>query len=75
MKEGQTAIPIIGKWYKVISGPYLDFVGECVSYRLEHDLPVILQDLDFNGRAVRMNEIEQTMRQPDKVDIRNEEIN
>lgn len=51
-------MPFIGKRFKVISGPYKDFVGKCVSYDLEHDLPVILQDDNWYGAAVRLHEIE-----------------
>ena len=51
-------VPFIGKKYKVISGHYKGFEGNCVSYDLEHDLPVILQDANWNGAAVRLNEIE-----------------
>lgn len=53
----KTDIPFIGKIYKVINGAYAGFVGECVSYDLESDLPVILTDKNWNSRAVKLDEI------------------
>lgn len=50
-------MPFIGKSYKVIFGVYSGFQGECVSYDLESDLPIILQDKNYNIRAVRVNEV------------------
>ena len=52
-------IPFINRYYKVVGGTYIGFVGKCVSYNLNHDLPVILLDeKDYSSRAVRLNEIE-----------------
>jgi hypothetical protein len=66
----------VGKWYRVIDGAYKGFIGECISYNLSHDLPIILQDMEFNSKAVRINEIESTTRQPSgKIDIDNTEKN
>lgn len=52
-------VPAIGKIYKVISGPYKGFIGECVSYDAgKVILPIILQDKEWNTRAVMLNEVE-----------------
>ena len=50
-------IPMIGRKYEVTFGPYKGFIGECVSYDLENNLEVILQDENFNPRAVKATEI------------------
>lgn len=50
-------IPVIGRTYLVVSGPYKDFIGKCVSYDLESDLPIILQDENFRGAACKLNEV------------------
>jgi transcription antitermination factor NusG len=52
-----TAIPFVGNIYEIISGQFEGFIGKCVSYDLEHDLPVILQDEKYNGAAARVDEI------------------
>lgn len=62
-------IPFVGKKYKVISGHYTGFIGECVSYDLESPLPVILQDEEYNGCAVTINEIEVIENESIKQDI------
>jgi len=67
--------PIVGKFYKVVIGPHKEFIGECISFDINHDLSVILQDLRFNGAAVRLSEIEETLRQPGGKDISNEQKN
>jgi hypothetical protein len=56
--------PIKGKFYKVISGPYIGFIGECVGINLNSDLPVILEDMDFRAKAVKLIEIEENFKQP-----------
>lgn len=56
--------PIKGKFYKVIAGPYKDFIGECVGIDLKSSLPVILEDMNFNSRAVKIEEIEENFKQP-----------
>lgn len=61
-------IPFIGGVYKVVDGVYKGFIGKCVSYDLEHDLPVILQKEDYTSCAVRINEI-QGIKTDDKKDI------
>lgn len=69
-----TNLPFIGKKYKVISGCFEGFIGKCVSYDLEHDTPVILQDEQWNSKAVRLYEIE-PIRNNDETDISNLEKN
>jgi transcription antitermination factor NusG len=69
----KTNIPIKGKFYKVISGPYEGFVGEAVSVDMEKGLPVILQDLEYNARAVNVSEIEETLKQPEGKNIQGNE--
>lgn len=54
----KTDIAFIGKKYKVISGHYKGFIGTCVSYDLRERLPIILQDENWNGRAVKASEVE-----------------
>lgn len=53
-----TIVPMIGKVYKVISGCYVGFQGECISYDMNSDLPIILQDGKWNSRAVKIDEVE-----------------
>lgn len=67
--------PIKGKFYKVIKGPYAGFIGECVNVRFESPLPVILEDMGFNGKACRLDEIEENAKQPQGLDISNPEKN
>jgi len=63
MKVNQE-LPIIGKWYQV-TGKYKNgFIGECVSYNPEKDLPVILEDMEFNGCACKVDEIKVYIKQP-----------
>ena len=64
MKKAVNTIPIVGIWYHVIDGPYKGFIGICVSVHLDRDLPVILNDLNFNGKAVKAEEIKKTVAQP-----------
>ena len=45
------------KWADVERGPYKGFQGEIVSFDFTKDLPVILQDGEYNCRAVRLDEI------------------
>lgn len=63
-------IPFIGKKYKVISGCWTGFNGTCISYDLDHDLPIILEDDNekWNSCAVRLDEIE-PIDNDDKKDI------
>ena len=57
-------LPIIGKWYKV-TGKYKNgFIGECVGYKPESNLPVILEDMEFNGCACKVGEIKVYIKQP-----------
>jgi hypothetical protein len=53
-----------GKFYKIISGPYIGFVGECVGIDFTSSLPVILEDMEFNAKAVKLEEIEENFKQP-----------
>jgi hypothetical protein len=63
--------PIKGKFYKVVSGLHKDFIGECVGINLSSDLPVILEDMDFHAKAVRLDEIEENFKQPSGKQINN----
>lgn len=53
-----TLTPFIGKVYKVVSGRYAGFQGKCVSYDIKNKLPLILQDSEWNSRAVKIEEVE-----------------
>ena len=61
--------PIKGRWYKIIKGRYKGFIGECVGIDLLNELPVILEDMDFNGKAVKLDEIEINFKQPQNLRI------
>lgn len=50
-------VPAVGKRYEVVSGPFTGFIGECISYDLQSDLPVILQDENWNSKAVKISEL------------------
>ena len=65
----ENVYPIIGKWYKVIHGRYEGFVGECVSFDFNNALPIMLQDLEYNTKAVKPDEIKECLRQPTKPDL------
>lgn len=67
--------PIKGKWYKVIKGPFKDFVGECVSFDMNKGLPVILEDMSFQSRAVKLDEIQENFKQPSNKDLTNNQLN
>lgn len=68
-----TNFPFIGKQYKVISGVHNGFCGECVSYDLDSKLPVILQDKNWNTKAVKVDEIEEY--KSNRIDINQEQKN
>jgi len=68
-------VPIVGKWYIVIKGVRKGFIGECVTFDIKHELPVILQDLNYNGAACRVNEIKPTVQQIGTMDLHRTQLN
>ena len=66
-------VPVIGATYKVIKGAYEGFVGACINIDLKHSLPVILQDNNWNTKAVRVSEIERVEIDAEKLDIPQEQ--
>jgi hypothetical protein len=69
MTKSKVKYPIKGKIYKVVKGIYKGFIGECVGLEMNNELPVILQDFEFNGCAVMFDEIKECPYQPRGVRI------